>query len=203
MRKLIWILAFWLEILPAVAQQLTWEQPLGFFGSPIDVFGLTHVLNNGDYLAYGIKSSGIRYPFIMARYQPNGTLIRQQTGRILFTLEQDLVPLGTAGFLLAASQPEGSASNVASLFFQRLRPNGDTLPGHRYPSALLEGYPVRAIRDGDSVRVLLVAIDRVTFGNQVAFLTADTAGTIGRIRRYANPAPGTAYACTMVPTARG
>jgi hypothetical protein len=51
--------------------------------------------------------------------------------------------------------------------------------------------------------VLLVAIDRVTFGNQVAFLTADTAGTIGRIRRYANPAPGTTYACDMVRTARG
>ncbi|RZL00965.1 MAG: hypothetical protein EOO62_23640, partial [Hymenobacter sp.] len=137
----------------------------------------------------------------MARYQPNGTLVRQQTGRTLFTLEQDIVPLGTAGFLLAASQPEG---NMASLFFQRLRPNGDTLPGRRHPSALLEGYPVRAVRDGDSVRVLAVVIDRTSFVNQLAFFTTDTAGAMGRIRRYANPTTsGTAYACDMVRTARG
>ncbi len=136
----------------------------------------------------------------MARYQPNGTLVRQQTGHTLITLEQDLVSLGTPGFLLVASVADG---NIASLFFQRLRPNGDTLLGRRYPNALFVGYPVRAIRDGDSVRVLAVAIDAANFGNYTSWLTTDTAGAIGRIRRYANPAPGTAYACTMVQTARG
>nr|GFC93254.1 hypothetical protein [Tanacetum cinerariifolium] len=97
----------------------------------------------------------------------------------LFGLEHDLVPLGTAGFLLVASIPEGIASNIASLYFQRLRPNCDTLPGRRYPSALFEGSPMRAIRDGDSVRILAVAADRPNFSSQVAFLTTDTAGTIG------------------------
>jgi hypothetical protein len=203
MRKLIWILAVWLGALPSVAQRLVWEQPLDFTGSSIDVFSYVQVLSTGDYLVSGVKSASIRYPFITAHYQSNGTLVRQQTGRVLMSFEQDLVPLGTKGFLLTASQPEGSANNLASLFFQRLRPNGDTLPGHRYPSALLEGIVVRAIRDNDSVRILAIATDRAAFGNQVAFLTTDTAGVIGRIRRYTNPTPGTAYACTMVPTTRG
>lgn len=164
--------------------------------------GYAQVLPSGDYLVRGVQSS-VRYPFIMARYRPNGTLVRQQTGRKIFGFVQDLVPLGTAGFLLTASIPEGSASNVASLFFQRMRPNGDTLLGHRYPSALFEGSPVRAIRDGDSVRVLAIAADRPTLSNQVAFLTTDTAGTIGRIRRYANPTLAITTAGDMVRTARG
>lgn len=200
MRKLIWILALWLGALPSVAQRLTWERPLDFANAAIDVLSYPQILITGEYLVHGVTSPGARYPFIMARYQANGTLVRQQTGRTLFTLEQSLVPLGAAGFLLAASVPDG---NLASLFFQRLRPNGDTLPGRRYPNSLLVGYPVRAIRDEDSVRVLTVGIDQVQFVNYVAFVTTDTAGAIGRIRRYANPAPGTAYACDMVRTARG
>jgi len=200
MRKLIWILAFWLGVLPSVAQRLAWERPLDFAGALIDVLGYTQILPTGEYLVHGVTSPGVRYPFVMARYQASGTLVRQQMGRTLITLEQSLVPLGSAGFLLAASVPDG---NLASLFFQRLRPNGDTLPGRRYPNSLLVGYPVRAIRDGDSVRVLAVDIDQVQITNQVAFVTTDTAGVIGRIRRYANPAPGTTYACDMVRTAHG
>ncbi|RZK88978.1 MAG: hypothetical protein EOO62_36830, partial [Hymenobacter sp.] len=203
MRKLIWLLALWLAALPVVAQRLTWEQPLGFSGSAVDIFGHAQVLTNGGYLVYGIKSSGGRYPFILARYQANGTLVRQQTGHTLLAIEQDLVSLDAQGFLMAATVPESNVGTVNSMFFQRLRLNGDTLLGHRYPSALFEGAPVRAIRDGDSVRVLALTVDRANFGNQVAFLTTDTAGTLGRIRRYTNPAPGTAYACDMVRTARG
>ncbi len=201
MKAFVLLLSAWLYMLPTLGQRIGWERPLDFAGAPLDLFGYSQVLPGGDYLARGITSPSNRYPFIMARYQTNGTLVRQQTGRTLFTLEQDLVPLGASGFLLAASQPENN--NTASLYFQRFRPNGDTLRGRRYPSATLEGYPVRAIRDGDSVRVLAVAVDRTSFGNQSAFITTDTAGAIGRIRRYANPAPGTAYGSDLVRTARG
>lgn len=87
MRKLIWTIAFWLGVLSAVAQRLTWERPLNFTNAAIDVLGYAQVLPIGEYLAYGVTSSGIRYPFVMAHYQANGTLVRQQTGRTLITLE--------------------------------------------------------------------------------------------------------------------
>jgi hypothetical protein len=199
MRKLIWILTFWLGILPTLAQRLTWEHPLNF-GSAIEVFGYNQVLDGGDYLVSGTPGSGPRYPFIMARYQPNGTLVRQQTGRALFSIEQDIVPLGAVGFLLAAGVPE---SNRASLFFQRLRPNGDTLPGRRYPKALVQGYPVRAVRDGDSVQVLVAEIVAPLSYVQTTLVTTDTAGAIGRIRRYPSLVPGNGYPCTLVRTPRG
>ena len=199
MKKLIWLLAAWLGWLPTVAQRLTWERPLGF-GSAIEVFGYNQVLDGGDYLVSGIPGSGPRYPFIMARYQPSGTLVRQQIGRALFSIEQDIVPLGAAGFLLAASAPE---SNRASLFFQRLRPNGDTLPGRRYPKALVQGYPVRAVRDGDSVQVLVAEIVGSLPYMQTTLVTTDTAGSIGRIRRYPSLVPGNDYPCTLVRTPRG
>jgi hypothetical protein len=200
MRNIIWMLAFWLGALPGVAQRLGWEQPLDFSGASLDLFGYPQVLPNGDYLVRGVTSPGNRYPFIMARYQSNGTLIRQQKGRTLVTLEQDLLPLGTAGFLLAASQPE---SNGASLFFQRLRPNGDTLPGRRYPKSLVQGYPVRAVQDGDSVQVLVAEIVGPSSFVQMTLVTTDTAGGIGRIRRYPNLVPGNGYPCTLVRTPRG
>ena len=200
MRKIIWILALWLVALPTMAQRLTWERPLDFAGAAIDLWGYAQVLDGGDYLAYGVKSPSVRYPFILARYQPNGTLVRQQTGRTLATLEQDIVPLGTAGFLLAASAITG---NAAGLFFQRLRPNGDTLPGHRYAPSLLQGFPVRAVRDGDSVQVLVAEIVAPLSYVQTTLVTTDTAGAIGRIRRYPSLVPGNGYPCTLVRTPRG
>ena len=187
------------------AQQLAWEQSLNFPPSTGSVFGYLQQLSNGDYLVSGAKSNNA-YPFAYARLQANGTVVYQRTGRTLFTLEQDLLSLGSAGSsLLVASLPARTVvgnNGTSRLFFQRIRPNGDTLPGVSYPVSFVEGFPTRAVREGDSVRVLTFAIDAQGIG-QYALLSTDTLGTVGRVRRYASPTYGNAYPCDLVRTARG
>ncbi len=188
------------------AQQLAWERPLDFPPSNASLFGYHSQLNNGDFLVSGIKSNRA-YPFIYARVAANGTVAYQRTGRTLFTLEQGLVPLAgrNASTLLAASVPgrrTGSNNGTSRLFFQRIRPNGDTLPGLSYPVSFVEGFPTRAVREGDSVRVLTYAYDSQTIG-QYALLSTDTLGTVGRVRHYASPTYGNAYPCDLLRTARG
>jgi hypothetical protein len=200
------LLVFGLGWRESYAQQLAWEQSLDFPPSTSTVFGCLHQLGSGDFLVSGIKSAN-SFPFIYARVQPGGTVVYQRTGRTLFTLEQDIVPLAgrNGSSLLAASVPGrkvGSNNGTSRLFFQRIRPNGDTLPGLSYPVSFVEGYPTRAVREGDSVRVLTFAYDSQNLG-QYALLSTDTLGTVGRVRRYPTPTLGNAYPCDLVRTARG
>ncbi len=201
---LLWLLLLWTQP-RGYAQQLVWEQSFAFAPSTASVFGYLQQLSSGDYLVSGAKSNNA-YPFAYARVQATGTVVYQRTGRTLFTLEQGLVPLGgTGSSLLVASVPARTLvgnNGTSRLFFQRLRPNGDTLPGVSYPVSLLEGFPTRAVREGDSVRVLTYAIDAQGIG-QYALLSTDTVGTIGRVRHYLSPTYGNAYPCDLVRTARG
>lgn len=157
---------------------------------------------------YGIGySGGPNYPFISAQFQANGTLVRQRIGRALFSIELGLVPLAgqNGSNLLVASVPGRrvtSNNGTSRLFFQRIRPNGDTLPGLSYPVSFLEGFPTRAVREGDSVRVLTYAFDNQGIG-QYALLSTDTLGTVGRVRLYPTPTFGNAYPCDLLRTARG
>ncbi len=157
---------------------------------------------------YGIGySGGANYPFISAQFQANGALVRQRTGHTLFSIQQGIVPLAgrNGSSLLVASVPSyrmGNSNATSRLFFQRIRPNGDTLPGISYPLSFLEGFPTRAVREGDSVRVLTYAYDSLNTG-QYALLSTDTLGTVGRVRHYASPTYGNAYPCDLVRTARG
>ena len=186
------------------AQQLAWEHSLSYTPSTGSVFSYLHQLSTGDFLVSGIKSNN-SFPFIYARLQPSGTVVYQRIGRTLATLEQDVIPLDRGGSLLAASVPgrrAGSTNGSSRLFFQRIRPNGDTLPGITYPISFLEGWPTRAVREGDSVRVLTFAYDNQNIG-QYALLSTDTLGTVGRVRRYPTPVFGNAYPCDLVRTARG
>jgi len=188
------------------AQQLAWERPLDFPPSDASVFGYHCQLNNGGFLVSGVKSIK-SFPFIYARVAATGTVAYQRTGRTLFTLEQGLVPLagGNGSSLLATSVPGrrvGSNNGTSRLFFQRIRPNGDTLPGLAYPVSLVKGWPTRAVREGDSVRVLTYAVDSQNLG-QYALLSTDTLGTVGRVRRYPTPTFGNAYPCDLLRTARG
>ena len=189
------------------AQQLAWEQPLSFgLLSSSSLFGYSQQLPAGDYLLSGIGGYDTRgFPFIYARVQTNGTVVYQRTGRTLFTLEQGIVPLDRGSSLLAASLPARTVvgnNSTSRLFFQRIRPNGDTLPGVSYPVSFLEGFPTRAVREGDSVRVLTYAFDAQSIG-QYALLSTDTLGTVGRVRHYTSPTYGNAYPCDLVRTARG
>jgi hypothetical protein len=189
-----------------LAQQLAWEQSLDYTPSTSTVFGYLHQIGTGDFLVSGIKSTN-SFPFIYARLQPSGTIVYQRTGRTLATLEQDIVPLAgrNGSSLLVASVPGrkvGSNNGTSRLFFQRIRPNGDTLPGLSYPVSFVEGYPTRAVREGDSVRVLTFAYDSQNLG-QYALLSTDTLGTAGQVRRYPTPTLGNAYPCDLVRTARG
>jgi hypothetical protein len=200
------LLVFGLSWQKGYAQQLAWEQALDYQPSSVSVFGYLHQLNNGDFLVSGAKSNR-SYPFIYSRLQANGTVVYQRTGRILATLEQGIVPLDgrNSSILIAASVPvQAAAGNyIASrLFFQRIRPSGDTLPGVSYPLSFLEGYPTRAVREGDSVRVLTYAVDSQNLG-QYALLSTDTLGMVGQVRRYPTPAFGNAYPCDLLRTARG
>ena len=189
------------------AQQLSWEKQLSYT-SPTDVFGYLHQITGGDYLVSGIGSLGTTagYPFIYARVQLGSALVYQRIGRKLATLEHGVVLLSgpNASSLLAASISVRAAGNyiTSRLFFQRIRPNGDTLPGLSYPLSFLEGYPTRAVREGDSVRVLTYAVDNQNVG-QYALLSTDTVGAIGQVRRYPNPVFGNAYPGDLVRTARG
>ncbi|HET9506230.1 MAG TPA: hypothetical protein VFO93_22010, partial [Hymenobacter sp.] len=194
------------------AQQVGWEYALPFSATPYaayDVFGYLHQLAGGDYVLSGIgdRVSGGGYPLIYARVAASGTLAYQRKGRTLGTLEQNMVMLAgrNGSSLLAATLPARTAGNntaTARLFFQRIRPNGDTLPGISYPLNFLEGAPTRAVREGDSVRVLTYAFDTQNMG-QYALLSTDTLGTVGRVRRYPTPTFGNAYPCDLLRTARG
>lgn len=205
----------WLALLcgqpKGYAQQVGWEYSLPYSTTPYtayDALGYIHQLAAGEYVASGIGDrAGNGYPFIYARVSASGALVYQRKGRIFFTLEQGIVPLaGSNGSsLLAASVPArrtgGGVAGTSRLFFQRIRPNGDTLPGLSYPLSFLEGYPTRAVREGDSVRVLTFAIDNQNVG-QYALLSTDTLGTVGQVRRYPRPTVGNAYPCDLVRTAR-
>jgi len=201
------LLVLFLGLQPGRAQQLSWEKPLNY-ATGTNGFGYLQQLAGGDYLVSGIGPLiGGGFPFIYARVQLNGTLVYQRTGRRLATLEQGIVPLAgrNGNSLLAASVPGrkvGSNNSTSRLFFQRIRPNGDTLPGITYPVSFLEGYPTRAVREGDSVRVLTYAVDNQNLG-QYALLSTDTLGTVGQVRRYPTPVFGNAYPCDLVRTARG
>jgi hypothetical protein len=198
------LLVFGLSWQKGYAQQLAWEQAPDYPPSTGSVFGYLHQLSTGDFLVSGIKSDRA-FPFVYARLQANGTIVYQRTGRTLFTLEQDIIPLDRSGSLLVASVPSrqvGSNNGTSRLFFQRIRPNGDTLPGVSYPVSFIEGWPTRAVREGDSVRVLTFAIDNQNLG-QYALVNTDTLGTVGRVRRYPTPAFGNAYPCDLLRTARG
>lgn len=212
MKRFLWFLWAWASLLPAAAQHLRWERPLDFAATSAtagyDLFAYAKVLSGGNYLVHGAGSTGYGYPFMMAQYRPDGTPVWQKMGRLLGTLEQDVLPLGPAGYLLTASVKDYQVlPSPNRLFFQRIRANGDTLPGRLYPRSLLQGSPVRMVADGDSVRVLSMSLPVVngqaTANCRFALLAADTAGTVGALRVYPNPAPGVAYPCDLVRTPRG
>jgi hypothetical protein len=203
---LVMLLVLFVGLQPGRAQQLSWEKPLNY-ATGTNGFGYLQQLAGGDYLVSGIGPLiGGGVPFIYTRVQVNGSLVYQRTGRRLATLEQGVVTLAgrNGSSLLAASIPVWAPGNylTSRLFFQRIRPNGDTLPGVSYPLSFLEGYPTKAVRESDSVRILTYAVDTQNLG-QYALLSTDTLGAVGRVRRYPTPAFGNAYPCDLVRTARG
>jgi hypothetical protein len=163
------------------AQTILWEKH--WTKGNDETAEIIKINKDSTFIISGAWSAGGYYPCFFLNIDKSGNILWDTLGRNLVTGEQDIVERPEGGYIFTAS---GFDYSYMSIFIQKIKFDGDTLPSMSYPNDYLSIFPNKILMLQGKEEYLIAGTVYCTDFNSYFFLQKiDSSGNVIWCKKYA------------------